>query len=101
MSAMNIFTHIPSHWGLRGDRELWQELKRRFEHVKDPKNEVEFNKKLEEEFNTILKLGKKTSSDCVWFEHFPQHGMSGGIVSIEWWRKTGIPFLRELYAKSL
>ena len=98
---MEIFNHTPNQWGLRGDPELWQELKRIFENIPAPKDQRDFNKLLELEFNAILKQGKKTSDDTMWFEHFSQQGMSGGSVSIEWWQKTGLPFIKELYAKSL
>lgn len=98
---MEIFKSKPSSWGLRGDPEFWDELSKKFEKLTDPKNEIEFNKKLDFEFNELLKKGKKTSNDVAWFEEFSQLGMSGGSVSIGWWVNTGLPLLKERYSKNL
>jgi len=97
---MEIFKTEPTQWGLRGDPELWNELSKKFEKFADPKNELEFNKKLDFEFNELLKKGQKKSDDVVWFENFSQAGMSGGSVSIEWWTNKGLPLLKERYLKS-
>lgn len=98
---MKIFKNKPVQWGLRGDPELWDELSKRFEKFDDLKNEVEFNDKLDFEFNELIKKGKKTSDDVIWFEDFSQLGMSGGSVSIEWWTRIGLPLLKKLYSETL
>ncbi len=98
---MEIFKSEPSGWGLRGDPEFWKQLGERFEKFDDPKNEIKFGKKLDFEFNELLKKGEKKSDDIIWFEEFSQQGMSGGSVSIVWWIKRGLPLLKERYAKTL
>ena len=98
---MEIFDNKPGQWGLRGDPELWDELSEKFKLFDDTKNEIEFNKKLDFEFNELLKKGQRMSSDVIRFENFSQLGMSGGSVSIEWWSNKGLPLLKELYSKTL
>lgn len=98
---MKLFNTKPKQWGLRGDSELWDELDARFEMFSDPKSQIEFNEKLEFEFNELLKDGKRISDDIIWFENFSQNGMSGGSISIEWWNNKGLPLIKKLYSKTL
>lgn len=98
---MEIFNKKPKKWGLRGDPELWQIIKKRFKDYDDPKNQIEFNKKLELEFNAMIKKGEQSSDEIVWFENFSQLGMSGGLISLEWWNNIGLPLLRKRYSDSL
>ncbi len=98
--TMEIFKTKPEQWGLRGDPELWNRLSKKFENFDDPKNEIEFNKKLDFEFHELLKKGKR-KSDTVWFEDFSQSGMSGGQVYIKWWTNKGLPLLKERYSSTM
>lgn len=98
---MEIFNKTPVQWGLRGDPHLWDELRIRFENIEDPKDKYEFDILLDIEFENLLESGSKKTDDKIWFEHFPQKGMSGGWVSLVWWRDIGLPFLKDSYLKSL
>jgi len=98
---MEIFDIDPGQWGLRGDPELWGELRKKFEKYENPKNEIEFNKKLDFEFKELIKKGERMSGYVVWFEKFSQLGISGGFVSIEWWTNEGLPLLKKRYSKTL
>lgn len=98
---MEIFKNKPKQWGLRGDPEMWDALNKQFENLHNISNEEEFGEILNNEFNQLLKKGKKMSNDVVWFEEFSQLGMSGGSVSIEWWTNTGLPLLKKRHSESL
>lgn len=93
----DIFNTKPNQWGLRGDPELWEKLRLKFNNSEIPKSSNEFNIFLDAEFDSIIKSGKKTSDNIIWFEEFTQNGMSGGSVDLNWWKNTGLPLLKERF----
>jgi len=93
-----IFDEEPFQWGLRGDPYLWEKLKEELSKIKTDVTLEDFNKILDKKFNEIInKDGKVISKDEVYFEKYPQYGMSGGLVSLEWWKQTGLPLLKDRY----
>lgn len=93
-----IFDTKECFWGLRGDPYLWENLKKEMSQIKIELTPDDFNKLLDEKFNDIIdNKGKVVLKDQVYFENYPQHGMTGGLVSLEWWKKTGLPLLKERY----
>jgi hypothetical protein len=97
---MEIFEKEPLTWSLRGDPELWQELKNRFRGFDYSVNPETFNEILTRHFNAIIEKGIKISEDTIFFETYSKKGMSGGHVSLEWWYQKGLPILRETYFKN-
>ena len=98
---MEVFKNKPNQWGLRGDPELWEKLRLKFQNTEVPTNSREFNTLLEEQFDSLINSGEKKSDGIIWFEEFSQNGMSGGSVSIVWWKETGLPLLKERFETSI
>lgn len=93
-----IFYEQPFQWGLRGDPHLWENLKEVLGHLKADLKPEDFNKILDVKFNEIIdKEGEIVSKDEVYFKKYPPYGMSGGVVSLVWWRNIGLPLLKERY----
>lgn len=97
---MVIFEIDPIHWGLRGDPYLWKELANQFSGFKLDTAPAHFDSVLDQKFNTFLEeKGRPQSDRVVWVPSFPQYGMSGGAVSLEWWNEKGLPLLKERYRR--
>lgn len=96
---MGIFENKPNAWGLRGDPELWNELKNRFRGFDYSISPEIFNDILEQNFNSIVEKGEKKDKDTVYFKSYSPEGMSGGHISLEWWIKSGLPMLKEYYLR--
>lgn len=93
-----IFKDEPSQWGLRGDPYMWRELKNAFSDLTENLSQSGFEKELEKRFKSIMQQeGKQTSNKTVWFKKFPQLGMSGGTISLEWWKEMGLPLIKRRY----
>jgi len=101
MKTKSIFENAPSQWGLRGDPHLWEALSRIMSSNAAPMQPEQFNTELDRQFKTFLDAnGRKKTEEVVWVESFPQQGMSGGSVSLDWWNETGLPLLKERYRGS-
>ena len=102
MTALTkIFKEYPAQWGLRGDPHLWEVLSRIMSSNAAPMQPEQFNTELDRQFKTFLDAnGRKKTEEVVWVESFPQQGMSGGSVSLDWWNETGLPLLKERYRGS-
>lgn len=96
-----VFEYNEEGWGLRGDPHMWDELKIFFINInKESLKSDEFGVLLDNRFNEIIKeRGKEYEKDSVWIEDYPQHGMSGGHVSVSRWNEKLIPMLKENYRK--
>lgn len=93
-----IFKNKPGQWGLRGDPYMWEELKNSFSGFNKNLNQTEFDEELENRFNRIIEQkGNRAIKEVVWFESFPQFGMSGGVISLKWWREIGLPLIKNKY----
>lgn len=97
----DIFEKEPGGWGYRGDPHMWDELKNSFVGLTNDLSQEEFEKKLENRFNEIIEQkGEIISKEIVRFESFPQHGMSGGAISLMWWKEVGLPLIKQKYERS-
>ena len=95
----NIFKDKPPVWGLRGDPYLWDELEKLFSDSDYSISPSEFSKRLDDAFEKLIKKGKinGNNKDFIYFEHYPQGGMSGGYVDKQWWLKQGLPLLKKRF----
>lgn len=93
---MNIFKDYPGST-LRGDKELWELLSKEFTDLKYIIEPEEFNKILDEAFQTKIKEGKKMDEDLVFFDSFKKRGMSHGYISLRWWEGHILPTLKSRY----
>lgn len=93
-----IFKEKPIRWGLRGDPHLWQELETRLANLDRPDTAVAFASLLEKLFEEIT--GASLSDEgTVYIEAFNSGGMSGGLISLAFWRETGVPQLISNYER--
>jgi len=94
----DIFEDEPSKWGLRGDPYMWRELEKLLFGITKNLNQIEFEAELEKQFYSFInREGKRKSNDTIWFESFPQLGMSGGSISVAWWQEIGLPLIKRKY----
>ena len=93
----DLFDPKPGHWGLRGDPFLWDEMVQRFAHLPLPAKADDLRALLEEAYERLT--GQALASDQhVRVERYGTRGMSGGLVSPEFWRAKAIPLLLTRYA---
>ena len=93
-----LFLPKPQQWGLRGDPFLWLELQRKCADFPPDMDVEAFDAKLDSVFEEILSCGKKTvSEDSLCFESFPSSGLSGGLISLTWWRERGLFLIKDRY----
>ncbi len=92
-SLARIFCEYPRQWGLRGDSFFWNYL-RYFAEDLDIITPDELEKWIKEEFKKIT--GEELTERCQpHVEKFEYGGMSSGMLSGEWWIRTGIPLLKK------
>lgn len=89
-----LFAREPMQWGLRGDPWLWRALAERLrdEPLPDTRGALDATLRM-----TIAReVGRPLTSphdDSVFVPRFAHGGMSSGVVSLPWWRDTGLPKL--------
>lgn len=89
-----LFVEEPRAWGLRGDPWLWRALAERLQDDPLPATRGA----LDAVFRTAFarEVGRPLTSpheDSVFVPGFAHGGMSSGVVSLPWWRDTGLPKL--------
>lgn len=94
----DLFQEKPGQWGLRGDPYLWQELADHFASVPLPDSEAQLAHLLTQAF-AMLTGQPITSEMLIAVDRFPRGGMSGGLVSPQFWRETAVPLLLTRYKK--
>ncbi len=92
-----LFFHKPKQWGLRGDPYLWRELRVSLAN-KHANDSEEFEAMLVESYEKLTKKALKPDEEIL-IERYDSGGMSGGIVSSNFWINKGIPLLLERYQK--
>lgn len=87
-----IFYFEPYQYGTRGDVGLWEALMDCFKTIKVPENENALKKII---YDTVIDLTGYSLllHDEFYVEEYNKGGMSGGIVSSNFWIKEGIPLL--------
>ncbi len=95
----DLFQDKPWQWGLRGDPYLWQEMANHFAGTPLPDTAAQLEQLLSQAFETLT--GQPiTAEKFVAVERFPRSGMSGGMVSPEFWRETAVPLLLKRFTES-
>jgi hypothetical protein len=94
-----LFEDEPTQWGFRGDPYLWREMKDYLVDTPMPDTEIELIRRIKSTFESLT--GKPISSErAIKVERYDQSGMSGGMVSTDFWRDTAIPLLLERFRKA-
>lgn len=92
----DLFQEKPWQWGLRGDPYLWQEMTNHFASIPLSDSAEQLEQLLAQAFETLT--GHPITSEKFFsVERFPRDGMSGGMVSPQFWRETAVPLLLERY----
>jgi hypothetical protein len=96
----DLFQEKPWQWGLRGDPYLWEEMQNHFAQASLPHNPEQIEQLLARAFEALT--GHPiTSEKHIAVERFPRTGMSGGMVSPEFWRETAVPLLLSRFESAL
>ena len=95
----DLFQEKPWQWGLRGDPHVWQEMADHFAEIPLPGNAAQLEQLLTQAFETLT--GQPiTAEKHFGVARFPRSGMSGGMVSPQFWRETAVPLLLTRYKKT-
>ena len=89
-----IFNDKPGKWGLRGDQHFWNVLKEYYSNIELPYSA----EKLEYDIHKLFfkYTGKDIKSeDMAAAPELNHGGMSGGLISCNFWINKGIPLLKE------
>ena len=87
-----LFQTKPAQWGLRGDPYLWQEMSDHLTQTPLPASSEQLEQLLTQAFETLT--GRPiTAEEFIAVARFPRSGMSGGMVSPQFWRETAVPLL--------
>lgn len=88
----HLFETRPEQWGLRGDSELWDRMERDFSETVMPASGSALIEKIEAAFELITRAPLMGTEEFS-VEGFKKMGMSGGMVSREFWIQRAIPLL--------
>ena len=88
----DLFDPAPTQWGLRGDRFLWMEMRRTFCHTEIPAQPEDLANVISAAFKVLT--GADLEKDAtVQVKRFARGGMSGGMLSGEFWSDKFIPLI--------
>ncbi len=90
------FDTTPAQWGLRGDPLLWEEMKIKFAETAPPGTADQLKDLLKEAF-TALTGQPPVAGKMIHVEKYPKLGMSGGMVSCDFWLQKAFPLIIERY----
>ena len=98
-NVADLFQGKPAQWGLRGDPHLWQEMSVHFAGTALPDSAAQLEQLLTEAFETLT--GQPITTEThIRIDRFPRSGMSGGMVSAQFWRETAVPLLLKRFTES-
>lgn len=89
---LQLFDAEPEQWGLRGDRFLWRLLQMQLMNARLPLDLVDLAQMLNDAFERIVgqPLDERLEAGI---PGLPQQGMSGGVISGEFWSLKAFPLL--------
>lgn len=89
VSVADLFVK-PAGWGLRGDPYLWEEMQAAAQQIPLPDTSEELEHILHNLFRELT--GELPEADkIIRISRFPQIGMSGGMVSADFWLNQVFP----------
>jgi len=94
----DLFAPFPEWFGLRGDPYLWGMMAA---HLKDSwldeYEALSFEDKFKRAFRDLTSQNWDDAPDEFQVEAWNHGGMSGGWISMDWWRRTGLPLLKDRF----
>lgn len=88
----SIFKQRPSQFGLRGDPHLWSDLEAYFAGKPVPANEEELVAQLHSTIRLLVDWSPESGKDHT-VQAYNAGGMSGGMLSADFWERRAIPLL--------
>lgn len=92
-----FFEREPHQWGVRGDPHLWNEMREHFAEIPIPSTADELIALIETVFEQLTGHPITEQEKYLHIERLNHGGMSGGMVSLEFWRDKFIPLFRERF----
>src|SRR5215216_6863897 len=94
-----LFNEPPAQWNLRGDPQLWREMKETIDKYEFPGTEELFRALLGQIFQQLTGT-PLTEREPVFIEKYSHGGMSSGYISPKFWVEQIIPLLVSRYHES-
>ncbi|MCC5815623.1 MAG: barstar family protein [Leptospira sp.] len=94
----SIFKKRPLQFGLRGDSPLWDNLENAFVGQHLPKDEEELIQEIHNRMEILMGSSTEIQKD-IYSKKYDSGGMSGGMISWEFWERNAIPLLIGRYRK--
>jgi hypothetical protein len=92
-----LFEPGPHQFGVRGDLWVWQAMQERLTGRPLPDGDDEVGEVLRAAFTDVVGIDPdgpgEGDSPYVRRDELDHGGMSGGLISLPWWRDTGLPLL--------
>jgi molybdenum cofactor cytidylyltransferase len=96
VQVSDLFVPFPQQYGLRGDAYLWGSLAAYFFSLPmDVETDIETTFK--DAFAQMTRHQFNQAPDEFFDERFAHGGMSSGHVSMDWWRREGLPLVRRRF----
>jgi len=92
-----FFEKEPPQWGVRGDPHLWYEMREHFSETPIPATADELISLIEAAFEQLTEHPITEQEKYIRIKRLDHGGMSGGMVSLEFWRDKFIPLFRERF----
>ena len=96
-TVASFFEQAPQQWGVRGDPHLWDEMREYFAETPIPATADELIALIEAAFEHLTEHPITEQEKYLRIERLDHGGMSGGMVSLEFWREKFIPLIRERF----
>lgn len=96
MQLASLFNEPPQQWGLRGDPQLWDELRATLGECAWPPSEAALAALLAQSY-AQLTGAPIHSREPVFVARYSRGGMSSGYVSPAFWIEQAIPLLCRRY----
>ncbi|WP_050757606.1 hypothetical protein [Roseobacter sp. MED193] len=96
----DLFTPFPEKFGLRGDPYLWGMMAARLNYSwlnEDEDEPLSLEGEIKRAFRELTGQNWDDAPDEFQVEALNHGGMSGGWISMDWWRRTGLPLLRDRF----
>ncbi|EAQ47309.1 hypothetical protein MED193_18989 [Roseobacter sp. MED193] len=100
MVLSDLFTPFPEKFGLRGDPYLWGMMAARLNYSwlnEDEDEPLSLEGEIKRAFRELTGQNWDDAPDEFQVEALNHGGMSGGWISMDWWRRTGLPLLRDRF----
>lgn len=91
-----IFSDPPGKWGLKGEPQLWEDLKAHFAQATAPSTEEKFREELYAAFEKLTGRTVQHHS-FIYVSRYNRGGIGSGLVDPWNWRAVVIPALTQRY----